>query len=174
MVVPSQRYMEPSSDFASARTIKGHHHQETGRQSTNEFRSVATAALTLSGNPGIRLSTSLRGTEAGSNCVREILRCVCLLLQDLIQSCARGGRRIVEDMCYEIRRADKLNCHTLGLSAGKFSNAPLLWFALHLFFCNYCRTYDKAVCLGGGGWWRTCAMRYDEPRLAWTCLTTTH
>jgi hypothetical protein len=30
---------------------------------------------------------------------------VCLLLQDLLQSCACGGRRIVEDMCYEIRRA---------------------------------------------------------------------
>ncbi len=33
-------------------------------------------------------------------------RCCCLLLQYLIQSCARGGRRIVEDMCYEIRRAE--------------------------------------------------------------------
>jgi hypothetical protein len=43
-------------------------------------------------------------------------RCVCLLLQDLLQSCARGG----------------------------------------------------------GGEWRTCAMRYDEPRLVWTRLTTTH
>jgi hypothetical protein len=32
--------------------------------------------------------------------------CLCLLLQDLLQSCARGGRRIVEDMCYEIRRAE--------------------------------------------------------------------
>jgi hypothetical protein len=32
--------------------------------------------------------------------------CVCLLLQYLIQSCARAGRRIVEDMCYEIRRAE--------------------------------------------------------------------
>jgi CRISPR/Cas system CSM-associated protein Csm2 small subunit len=32
--------------------------------------------------------------------------CVCLLLQYLIQSCARGGRRIVEDMWYEIRRAE--------------------------------------------------------------------
>jgi hypothetical protein len=31
--------------------------------------------------------------------------CVCLLLQYLIQNCARGGRRIVEDMCYEIRQA---------------------------------------------------------------------
>ena len=41
---------------------------------------------------------------------------VCLLLQDLLQSCARGG----------------------------------------------------------GGEWRTCAMRYDEPRLVWTRLTTTH
>ncbi len=32
--------------------------------------------------------------------------CRCLLLQYLTQSCARGGRRIVEDMCYEIRRAE--------------------------------------------------------------------
>jgi hypothetical protein len=38
--------------------------------------------------------------------VREVrLRCVCLLLQYLIH-CVRGGRRIVEDMCYEIRRAE--------------------------------------------------------------------
>ena len=42
--------------------------------------------------------------------VQSLLRlfcvCVCLLLQYLIQNCARGGRRIVEDMCYEIRRAE--------------------------------------------------------------------
>jgi hypothetical protein len=30
----------------------------------------------------------------------------CLLLQYLLQGCARGGRRIMEDMCYEIRRAE--------------------------------------------------------------------
>ena len=30
--------------------------------------------------------------------------CVCLLLQDLLQSCSRGGGGIVEDMCYERRR----------------------------------------------------------------------
>jgi hypothetical protein len=34
------------------------------------------------------------------------LVCVCLLLQYLIQGCAIGGRRIVEDMCYEIQRAE--------------------------------------------------------------------
>jgi hypothetical protein len=28
------------------------------------------------------------------------------LLQDLLQSCSRGGGRIVEDMCYERRRAE--------------------------------------------------------------------
>jgi hypothetical protein len=48
--------------------------------------------------------------------------CCCLLLQYLIQSCARGGRRIVEDMCYEIRRAeacvDKADHHTL-VNAGE-------------------------------------------------------
>ena len=29
-----------------------------------------------------------------------------LLLQDLLQSCSRGGRRRVEDMCYERRRVE--------------------------------------------------------------------
>jgi hypothetical protein len=29
----------------------------------------------------------------------------------------------------------------------------------------YCRTYYKAVRVGGGGEWRTCAMRDDE--LGW-------
>ena len=28
----------------------------------------------------------------------------------------------------------------------------------------YCRTYYNAVRVGGGGEWRTCAMRDDEPR----------
>jgi hypothetical protein len=32
-------------------------------------------------------------------------RC-CLFLQYLLQSCFRGGRGIVEDVCYEIRRAE--------------------------------------------------------------------
>jgi hypothetical protein len=31
---------------------------------------------------------------------------LCLLMQYLIHNCARGWRRIVEDMCYEIRRAE--------------------------------------------------------------------
>ncbi len=31
---------------------------------------------------------------------------VCLLLQDLVQSCLRGGGGILEDMCYERRRAE--------------------------------------------------------------------
>jgi hypothetical protein len=30
--------------------------------------------------------------------------CVCLLLQDLVQSCLHGGGGIWEDMCYERRR----------------------------------------------------------------------
>ena len=43
-------------------------------------------------------------------------------MQYLIQSCARGGRRIVENMCYEIRVC-----------------------------VYYCSTYYKAVRGGGGG-----------------------
>jgi hypothetical protein len=41
-----------------------------------------------------------------------------LLLQDLLQNCSRGGRRRVEDMCYERRRAeacvDESAHHALG------------------------------------------------------------
>jgi hypothetical protein len=46
-----------------------------------------------------------------------------LLLQDLLQSCARGGRRRVEDMCYERRRAeacvDESAHHALVNAGGK-------------------------------------------------------
>ena len=38
----------------------------------------------------------------------------------------------------------------------------------------YCRTYYKAVRVGGGGGWRTCAMRDDEPRPVWMSLLITN
>jgi hypothetical protein len=58
--------------------------------------------------PNTKLRVSVRDTL--------LCRCVCVCVfmcvfitavcvQYLIQSCARGGRRIVEDMCYEIRQA---------------------------------------------------------------------
>ena len=37
----------------------------------------------------------------------------------------------------------------------------------------YCMTYYKAVRVGGGGEWRTCAMRDDEPRPVWMSLPIT-
>jgi len=46
----------------------------------------------------------------------------------------------------------------------------LLPYPSRLVIAGYC----FAVRVGGGGSWRTCAMRYDEPRLVWTRLTTTH
>jgi hypothetical protein len=50
---------------------------------------------------------SARGSVHWSGYDTTALICVCvLLLQDLLQSCARGGRRRVEDMCYERRRAE--------------------------------------------------------------------
>jgi hypothetical protein len=36
--------------------------------------------------------------------------CVCLLLQDLVQSCLHGGGGRWEDMCYERRRAEACVC----------------------------------------------------------------
>jgi len=38
----------------------------------------------------------------------------------------------------------------------------------------YCRTYDKVVHGGGGGEWRTCVMRDDEPRPVWMSPPITH
>jgi hypothetical protein len=38
----------------------------------------------------------------------------------------------------------------------------------------YCRTYYKDVRVGGGGEWRTCDMRDDEPRPVWMSLLITH
>jgi hypothetical protein len=50
-------------------------------------------ALLSSSTPQTALSTVVSG-------------CVCLFLQYLLQSCSRGGRGIVEDMCYQRRRAE--------------------------------------------------------------------
>ena len=57
--------------------------------------------------------------DAGRGFAAGVCVCVCvLLLQDLLQRCERGGRRRVEDMCYERRRAetcvDESAHHALG------------------------------------------------------------
>ena len=41
-------------------------------------------------------------------------------------------------------------------------------------FVYYCRTYYKAVRVGGGGECGTCAMRNDESRPVWSSLPDTH
>jgi len=62
-----------------------------------------------------------------------------------------------------------LNCwQNLG---SKFGRARDLGCVCVLY---YCRTYYKAVRVGGGGDWRTCATRDDEPRPVWTSLPITH
>jgi hypothetical protein len=50
--------------------------------------------------------------------------------------------------------------------------SPSDWGRVCVFY--YCRTYYKAVRVGGGGEWRTGAMRDDEPRPVWTSLPITH
>jgi alpha-galactosidase len=46
----------------------------------------------------------------------------------LIQSCARGGRRIVEEMCYEIRRAEAWGAGGLD---------PLNYYSFHHIYSDY-------------------------------------
>ena len=70
-------------------------HEKRGALKTHNRRNRATS-------PG-----SYGMNAAGGVVLRAPSRSVCvLLLQDLLQSCARGGRRRVEDMCYERRRAE--------------------------------------------------------------------
>jgi len=118
-----------------------------------------------------------------------------LLLQDLLQSCSesRGGRR-VEDMCYDILCGD-VTCEyvcfiTAGVTVCVYVSDSLSKIdRVCVFMCvtgtvclllqdrvcvYYCRTYYKAVRGGGGGDWRTCAMRDDEPRPVWISPLITH
>ncbi len=124
--------------------------------------------------------------------------CVCLLLQDLVQSCLRGEGGILEDMCYERRRAeacvDGLLCPSRQLSV--YRDGVCVY---------YCSTYYKAVREGGGedmcyerlrvlcvfitavpitklfarggggnGGHDSCATRDYEPRPMWTSLPIAH
>jgi len=50
---------------------------------------------------------------------------VCLLLQDLLQRCSRGGRRRVEDMDYERRRAEACVDGTSGEPGTFTQGAPV-------------------------------------------------
>jgi hypothetical protein len=59
---------------------------------------LATASLTLLFRPYTKLCAW--GEEAFY--LGGLHICVCLLLQDLVQSCLLGGGGIWEDMCYDI------------------------------------------------------------------------
>jgi len=72
-----------------------------------------------------------------------------------------------------------LGCHSSGIEVRL--GLPVVVYYYFLFLQEQIKgiiiissTQYKSVRVGGGGSWRTCAMRYDEPRLVWTSLTTTH
>ena len=79
-----------------------------------------------------------------------------LVLQDLLQSCSRGGRRRVEDMCYERRRAeacvDESAHHALGPVRNPvlkhrvrlFSLVPLVWESNPKLQGGWCKTQPPA------------------------------
>ena len=76
----------------------------TSRAMTRTIATVSRTASRLSPALSSHLSSHLLRPGAPVFAPRQ--RCVCLLLQYLLQSCSRGGRGIVEDMCYERRRAE--------------------------------------------------------------------
>ena len=84
-------------------------------------------------------------------------------------------------MCYDILCGD-VTCEyvcfiTAGVTVCVYVSDSLSKIdRVCVFMCvfYYCRTYYKAVRVGGGGEWRTCAMRDDEPRPVWMSLPITH
>ncbi len=94
-----------------------------------------------------------------------------------------GGGGTMEDMCYERLRSEACVDCVCFITAGPGLVCPsrthrlcIRTYRYFAYVCvfYYCRTYYKAVRVGGGGEWRTCAMRDDEPRLVWSSLPITH
>jgi hypothetical protein len=87
--------------------------RRTGSEQTKAPRtptlSLSAVSEALALCAGMVWSWSSQGSPPKVRPERMLDCCCCLnslLLQYLIQSCARGGRRIVENMCYEKRRAE--------------------------------------------------------------------
>jgi hypothetical protein len=94
-------------------------------------------------------------------------------------------------MYYEIRRAEAcVNLSVVPIRVVVYYCTTYYLCGLRLAFfapdLDPTEHFRKRVCLllqyllqscsrgGGGGKWRTCATRYDEPRFVWTSLTITH
>ena len=97
---------------AAARAESGMHGSGCGHGSATRHHRIATAgrdllpkppATTRWGTAPLRGVTTAKEAHYGQECPPV---CVCLLLQDLVQSCLRGEGGILEDMCYERRRAE--------------------------------------------------------------------
>jgi hypothetical protein len=98
--------------------------------------------------------TSERGREG--DCVKE----------------GGGGAGKCVTKCERERALDLHDATSLDIEG----SSPFVCFTRSTQVCvfYYCRTFYKAVRVGGGGEWRTCAMREDEPRSVWMSLIITH
>jgi len=56
-------------------------------------------------------------------------------------------------------------CKCAALLRKTLENGDVTWACCVVYYYS---TYYKAVLMGGRGWWRTCAVRYDEPMRVWT------
>jgi hypothetical protein len=102
------------------------------------------------------------------NYLRAFNRCRHLPLRSTPRVGIRGG--------YEMYRGQPLaparGSFTL---IGCTQNARRVWIRWYLAsFCLLLQYPIQSCARGEGGSWRACAMRYDDPRLVWTSLTTTH
>jgi hypothetical protein len=111
---------------------------------------------------------------------------VCLLLQYLLQRCSRGegggnGGHVLRETTSRSRcelvcpsRTNERGGEGYCVKEGEGVLCVLLLQDLLQCVCLLLQDLLQSCARGGGGEWRTCAMRYDEPRLVWTRLTTTH
>ena len=120
MVVPSRERIQghlsrvgPESRTFPSKVTRGLH---PAPSLTKTFHGSCAAGAPPSARDACRLASLLERSTSPSPCILQYrarvlgnvtLHHVCLLLQDLLQSCSRGGgRRRVEDMCYDRRRAE--------------------------------------------------------------------
>ena len=117
-----------------------HHRSKRNGESERERERALLGTMVHNGGCADGGRRSVCRRRLGARRAESSELCVCLLLQDLLQSCSRGGRRRVEDMCYERRRAeawvDESAHHELVNAGGRKFGGTRPWCVAHRSSCS--------------------------------------